>query len=63
MKVQDLIKILETDGWFQIRMRGSHRQFKHSTKSGLVTVPGKSSDDVPIGLEYNIYRQAKIERR
>jgi predicted RNA binding protein YcfA (HicA-like mRNA interferase family) len=45
MKVRDVIKELERDGWRLDRMRGSHRQYKHSTKPGLVTVPGKPGDD------------------
>jgi predicted RNA binding protein YcfA (HicA-like mRNA interferase family) len=46
MKVRDVIKILERDGWYLDRTRGSHRQFKHSTKQGLVTVQGKPGDDL-----------------
>ena len=41
MKVRLIIKLIEADGWYLARTRGSHRQFKHSEKSGLVTVPGK----------------------
>jgi predicted RNA binding protein YcfA (HicA-like mRNA interferase family) len=39
MKVRDVLKVLDDDGWRLDRTRGSHRQFKHSTKPGLVTVP------------------------
>ena len=46
MKVSELIRILKDDGWSLSRTKGSHRQFKHSSKKGLVTVPGKESDDV-----------------
>jgi len=46
MKVRDVIKTLEQDGWYLDRTRGSHRQFKHQKKSGLVTVPGKPGDDL-----------------
>ena len=49
MKVREVIRLLEADGWYQVRVRGSHRQFNHPTKRGLVTVPGHSSDDLPIG--------------
>ena len=38
MKIRDVIRLLEADGWYQVRMRGSHRQFKHPVKRGLVTV-------------------------
>ncbi|WP_071821249.1 type II toxin-antitoxin system HicA family toxin [Microcystis aeruginosa] len=49
MKVRDVLKRLETDGWYQIRMRGSHRILAHETKSGIVVVPGKPGDDIPKG--------------
>lgn len=43
--------MIETDGWFQVRQSGSHRQFNHSIKRGTVTVAGKSSDDLAKGTE------------
>ncbi|MDQ2974015.1 MAG: type II toxin-antitoxin system HicA family toxin, partial [Acidobacteriota bacterium] len=49
MKVKQVIRLLEEDGWYQVRTRGSHRQFKHPSKSGTVTVSGKPSIDVPPG--------------
>ncbi|MHB9037577.1 MAG: type II toxin-antitoxin system HicA family toxin [Armatimonadota bacterium] len=60
MKVRDLIKQLEQDGWYVDRTRGSHRQFKHLTKTGLVTVHGHPSDDVPVGTLHNIFKQAQM---
>ena len=45
MKVREVIKLIEEDGWYLARTRGSHRQFKHPTKSSLVTIAGKPSDD------------------
>jgi len=47
MKVRAVIKMIKADGWFVIRIRGSHRQFRHREKSGLVTIAGKPSDDLP----------------
>ena len=61
MKVRDVIKRLETDGWYLARTKGSHRQFKHPHKAGLVTVAGKPGVDVPAGTLKNIWRQAQIE--
>lgn len=61
MKVRDVIKILENDGWYLARTKGSHRQFKHPIKPGAVTVSGKFSVDVPIGTLKNIWRQAGLE--
>lgn len=61
MKVRDVIKRLQADGWYLDRIRGSHRQFKHLDKPGTVTVSGKPNVDVPIGTLKNIWRQAKLE--
>jgi len=61
MKVKELIKKLESDGWAQVRMRGSHRQFKHPTKPGTVTVAGKSSVDIPPGTLNSIMKQSGIK--
>lgn len=60
MKVRDVIKVLENDGWFIARTKGSHRQFKHPVKAGLVTVPGKLSDDLAPGTLSSIRRQAQL---
>jgi predicted RNA binding protein YcfA (HicA-like mRNA interferase family) len=60
IKVRDIIKQIEADGWYIARTRGSHRQYKHPTKSGLVTVPGKLSDDLAIGTSNNILKQAQL---
>lgn len=49
MKFREVIELLEADGWVVRRVRGSHRQFKHPVKEGLVTVAGKESRDVPPG--------------
>lgn len=60
IKVRDIIKQLEADGWYLARTRGSHRQYKHPTKSCLVTVPGKLSDDLAPGTSNNILKQAQL---
>lgn len=62
MKVREILRLLADDGWTQISQRGSHRQFKHSAKPGKVTVPGKMSDDVPVGTLKSILRQAGLEK-
>ena len=46
MKVKEIIKVIEDDGWFYSRQTGSHRQFKHPVKKGTVTIAGKLSDDL-----------------
>ena len=58
MKVKDAIKKIEQDGWYLKRTKGSHRQFKHSNKSGTVTISGKLSKEVPIGTLKSIWKQA-----
>ena len=49
LKVRQVIRLINDEGWYQVAQKGSHRQFKHSTKPGLVTVPGKPGDDLGIG--------------
>ena len=61
MKVRELIKLLESDGWKKVRVRGSHRQFKHLTKSGTVTVAGKSSADIPPGTLASVLKQSGLK--
>jgi predicted RNA binding protein YcfA (HicA-like mRNA interferase family) len=61
MKVRELIKLLEERGWYLARTRGSHRQFKHATKSGTVTVSGKPNIDVPPGTLNSIMKQAGLK--
>ena len=49
MKVRNITNVIEADGWRHVRTKGSHRQFKHDTKIGLVTVPGHPGDDIAPG--------------
>ena len=60
MKVREVIKRLETDGWYPVKARGGHRQFKHATKRGRVTVSGKPSADVKPKTLKSIWRQAQL---
>jgi predicted RNA binding protein YcfA (HicA-like mRNA interferase family) len=62
VKVGELIRLLEDDGWRLARTRGSHRQYKHASKSGTVTVAGKPSLDVPPGTLNAILKQAGLRR-
>ena len=54
--------MLRDDGWVLVATRGSHRQFKHSTKSGRVTVPGKPSDDLAAGTLNSILKQSGLKK-
>ena len=62
MKVRDLIRQLEAEGWYLARTRGSHRHFKHPSRPGTVTVAGKASVDVPPGTLNAILKQAGMKR-
>ena len=61
MKVRDVIRLIEGDGWHQVSQKGSHRQFRHPTKRGKVTVPGKMSDDLKPGTLNSILKQAGLD--
>ena len=61
MKYRDVIKLIEDDGWYYTKTRGSHRYFKHPTKKGKVTVSGKMGKDVPKGLLNRILKQAGLK--
>ena len=63
MKVGELIRFLEDDGWRLVRTKGSHRQFKNPSKPGTVTVAGKPSLDVPPGTLRSILKQAGLKKR
>ena len=60
MKVREVIRRLEADGWFRIRSKGGHRQFKHTSKRGRVTVAGQLGVDVPTKTLKSIWRQAQL---
>ena len=62
MKVRDVIKMIEKDGWYLARTKGSHRQFKHTEKPGLVTVPGKPGDELAPGTLNSILKQAGLKQ-
>lgn len=57
-KVKEIIKMLTEDGWYLKHQKGSHRHFKHPTKPGKVTVPGKPSEDIDQGTTFSIFKQA-----
>ncbi|MBA7471507.1 hypothetical protein ES707_06813 [subsurface metagenome] len=61
MKVSEIIRILENDGWYLARTKGSHRQFKHHNKPGSVTVAGKLGLDLTPGIHNSIFKQAGLK--
>jgi predicted RNA binding protein YcfA (HicA-like mRNA interferase family) len=63
LKVGEIIKLIEHEGWYLQTVSGSHRQFKHHDRGGRVTVAGKPSDTLHPRTERSILRQAGLERR
>jgi predicted RNA binding protein YcfA (HicA-like mRNA interferase family) len=61
MKIRDIIKLIEADGWYRIDTKGSHRQYKHPTKLGRVTIAGHTNDDLAPGTLNSILKQAKLK--
>jgi predicted RNA binding protein YcfA (HicA-like mRNA interferase family) len=62
VKVRDVIKRLEADGWYLARIRGDHRHYKHATKKGIVTVSGHPGKDMPVGTLLSVWKQAQREK-
>jgi predicted RNA binding protein YcfA (HicA-like mRNA interferase family) len=61
MKVRDIIRMIENDGWYLVASRGSHRQYKHPAKLGRVTIAGNPNHDVAQGTLNSILKQAKLK--
>lgn len=62
MRSAEVIKMLERDGWVEVRQSGSHKQFRHPTKKGTVTVPHPKSE-MAVGTLKSIEKQAQIRLR
>lgn len=60
--MSDILRLLHEDGWYLVKTRGSHRQFKHAAKPGRVTVAGKPSDDLASGTVNSILKQAGLKK-
>ncbi|WP_084799502.1 type II toxin-antitoxin system HicA family toxin [Bradyrhizobium sp. Ai1a-2] len=63
MKIRDILRLLEEEGWFLVATRGSHRQYKHPVRPGRVTVAGKPSDDLAPGTLNSILKQSGLKER
>lgn len=61
IRIRDLIRMVENDGWRLVRTTGSHRHYRHPTKPGTVTIPGHPSDELAIGTERSILKQAGLK--
>ena len=64
MKARNVIKMIETDGWYLVRQKGSHKQYKHRTKKGLVTIAAhRMSDEIAPGTLNSILKQAQLKNK
>lgn len=61
MKVRDVIRMIEQEGWYLVVTKGSHRQYKHPDKPGRVTIAGHSSEDISPGTWMSIKKQAGLK--
>lgn len=61
MKVRKIIKLIETDGWYLVNTKGSHRQYKHPIKPGRVTIAGHHSHDLAPGTLNSVLKQAQLK--
>jgi predicted RNA binding protein YcfA (HicA-like mRNA interferase family) len=62
MKIRDIIKIIQADGWIIVHQKGSHRQYKHPDKKGRITIAGHPGDDLAVGTLNSIFKQAGIDK-
>ncbi len=62
MKVRKVIQLIQKDGWYLVATRGSHRQYKHPSKPGRVTIAGHPSHDLAPGTLSSIFKQAQLQR-
>jgi len=63
MKVRQIIKMIEAAGWYLVATKGSHRQYKHPTRPGRVTIAGHPGDDLAPGTLNSILKQAQLKER
>ena len=63
MKVRDVIKLIEADGWYLVVTKGSHGQYKHPQKAGRVTIAGHPSDEMAPGTLNSVLKQAQLKEK
>jgi predicted RNA binding protein YcfA (HicA-like mRNA interferase family) len=61
LKIREVIRMVESDGWALVAQKGGHRQYKHAVKPGRVTISGNLGDDVKPGTLSSIKRQAGLK--
>lgn len=62
MKVREIIKLLKADDWYLVATKGGHRQYKHPTKPGRLTIAGHPSDFLAPGTLNSILKQAQLKK-
>jgi predicted RNA binding protein YcfA (HicA-like mRNA interferase family) len=62
MKIRDVMRMIEKDGWRFVNQTGSHRQYKHPSKPGRVTIAGHPSEDMAPGTLNAILKQAGLKK-
>jgi predicted RNA binding protein YcfA (HicA-like mRNA interferase family) len=60
MNAREVLKRLQADGWFEIAQKGSHKQLKHASKPGKVTIPIHGNADLSLMVIKSIERQAGV---
>jgi predicted RNA binding protein YcfA (HicA-like mRNA interferase family) len=63
MKIREVVRLIEADGWYLAATKGSHRQFKHAEKPGRVTIAGAPNDDLAPGTLNSVLKQARLPKR
>ena len=61
LKIREIIKVIEADGWYLVATKGSHRQYKHPEKTGRITIAGHLTDDLAPGTINSIFKQAQLK--
>lgn len=62
MKIREVIRLIEDDGWYLVVTKGNHRQYKHRLKSGRVTIAGHPNDDLAPGTLNSVFKQAQLKK-
>jgi predicted RNA binding protein YcfA (HicA-like mRNA interferase family) len=61
MKIRDIIRLIEAEGWYLVETKGSHREYKHPKIPGRVTIAGHANDDLAPGTLNSVLKQAKLK--
>jgi predicted RNA binding protein YcfA (HicA-like mRNA interferase family) len=61
MRVREVIRLLEEQGWIEMRRKGSHRHFKHPDQRFVITVPGNEGKELAPGTLMAILKKAGLK--